>query len=66
MFARVSWIVLVVAISIAILYQFVIRPIQRDQRLEDCLYGGAGSAWVQTDKDLETYKAECFKKYGSE
>jgi len=50
----------IILISISFFYQFIIRPIQRDNKLEDCIYGKG----VSSDIDLEKYYDMCFKKYG--
>ena len=47
-------------LSISLAYYFIIRPIQRDNKLEECLYG----AGISADVDLEKYQNLCFKKYG--
>lgn len=54
---------LVIVIAVVLLYQFVVRPMQMDKKLEACLYG-AGVNYVTTDEQLAAYKAECFQKYG--
>ena len=54
---------LVVVIAIILLYQFVVRPMQMDKKLQDCLYG-AGVNYVTTDAQMAAYNANCFKQYG--
>jgi len=52
--------IFVIVLSVVLVYQFIIRPIQMDNKLEKCLYG----AGVSSDVDLDSYKNFCFKKYG--
>jgi len=54
---------LVIVISIALLYQFVVRPMQMDKKLRDCLYG-AGVNYVTTAQELAAYNAGCYQEYG--
>lgn len=55
--------VLVIVIAIVLLYQFVVRPVQMDKKLQDCLYG-AGVNYVTTDAEMAAYNANCYRQYG--
>lgn len=52
----------VILIAIAIIYNFVVRPIQQDKKLEKCLYG-AGVTLAEGDT-YQRYEQVCIQKYG--
>lgn len=54
---------LIFVIVVVLLYQFVIRPMQMDKKLSECLYG-RGVTWVTNDEQLAAYKADCYRQYG--
>lgn len=60
---KIIIIIAIVVVLIIVCYQFIVRPIQRDRKLESCLYG-AGVTWVETANDLREYKDDCYRKYG--
>jgi hypothetical protein len=53
----------ILVVAIVLLYSFVIRPIQRDKKLEECLYG-AGVTLAPEDT-YERYEQACIQKYGN-
>lgn len=55
-------IVFVIILSISAVYQFIIRPIQNDKRLDGCL----DSMWSLYGNNDELYKTKsesCFKEF---
>lgn len=55
-------IIFVVILSISSIYQFIIRPIQKDKELDNCL----DSMWSLYGNDDELYKLKsesCFKEF---
>ncbi len=52
----------ILLIAIAALYNFVLRPIQQDKKLEECLYG-AGVTLAEDDT-YQRYEQTCIQKYG--
>lgn len=55
-------IIFVTIISVCAVYQFIIRPIQRDRKLDSCL----DSIWILYGNDDELYKTKsesCFKEF---
>lgn len=51
-----------ILIAISLFYYFVIRPMQQDKKLEDCLYG-AGVTLEEGDT-YQRYEQACIQKYG--
>lgn len=53
---------LAIAASISMLYAFVYRPIERDKKLEECLYGAGVT--LPDNVSYEDYEKRCLEKYG--
>ena len=55
-------IVFVIILSVCAIYQFIIRPIQKDKKLDSCL----DSMWSLYGNNDELYKSKsesCFKEF---
>jgi hypothetical protein len=52
----------VLIISLVFLYHFVIRPIQQDRKLEECLFGAGVT--LGDGETYEDYEKACIQKYG--
>lgn len=55
-------IVFIIVVSVCFIYQFIIRPIQRDKKLDSCL----DSMWILYGNNNELYKTKtesCFKEF---
>lgn len=53
--------IILAALSIA--YYFSVRPIQRDYKLDDCLYGAGVT--LTGGETYKNYAETCFAKYGN-
>lgn len=58
-----SILMLVIVVSIIMLYQFVIKPIQTDKKLQECLSIPTQNA-TGTPEQIKDFEDYCFKKYG--
>jgi len=59
---NITIIIFVIILSICSVYQFIIRPIQKDKGLDSCL----DSMWSLYGNDDELYKTKsesCFKEF---
>lgn len=59
---KISIIILSIVLSICAVYQFIIRPMQKDKQLKTCL----DSMWSLYGSDDALYKSKtesCYKEY---
>ncbi len=54
---------LVIVISIVLIYQFILHPLQMDRALDTCLQGDK-ITYGQTIEDSRKYDNFCFQRYG--
>lgn len=53
----------IILAALSIVYYFAIRPIQRDYKLEECLYGAGVT--LNAGELYENYAKTCMTKYGN-
>ncbi len=55
--------ILAIVFSIVLIYQFIVRPIQSDKKLQECLNVPIRNA-TGTPQQIKDFEDYCFKKYG--
>lgn len=59
---KYSTTIFLIILSASVIYQFIIRPIQKDKKLDSCL----DSMWILYGNNDELYKIKsesCFKEF---
>jgi len=54
--------IFIIVLSVVLIYQFIIRPIQKDNKLEKCLYGAGVT--LEPGDTYQRYEKSCIEKYG--